>query len=166
MAKYASALVQLGFSLDRIGFIFRFYLEAAPFVLRTLLKDELDLFDDELGNLAIGCEFDFQRKNLAPRDVIIRTDKALISKTDENELLASRYIFCRFINATRIDFSYLRLAFSLYSTSLQHILIASERDYSEAGIPGPELDKLRIIKEASFVISPDELVGQVNLAIN
>lgn len=96
MAKYASALVQLGFSLDRIGFIFRFYLEAAPFVLRTLLKDELDLFDDELGNLAIGCEFDFQRKNLAPRDVIIRTDKALISKTDENELLASRYIFLSF----------------------------------------------------------------------
>ena len=50
MAKYASALVQLGFSLDRIGFIFRFYLEAAPFVLRTLLRDELDLFDDELRN--------------------------------------------------------------------------------------------------------------------
>ena len=44
-------------------------------------------------------------------------------------------------------------------------MIDSEKDYIKRRMPGNVIQKLRQLKEASLVISPDELVSQVfNLA--
>ena len=91
MAKYASALVRLGFSLDQIGFIVQPRLDAQPFVLRCLFKRELNVSDELLKKLAIGSEFDFQEKNWAPRDVIIRGSTETKKQQVEKELAVRRY---------------------------------------------------------------------------
>ena len=91
MAKYASALVQIGFPLDQIGFIVSRHLDAQPFVLRCLLKQRLNLADEVLKKLAIGNEFDFQQKNLTTRDVIIRSGAEATRNPLEKELVVPRY---------------------------------------------------------------------------
>ena len=92
MAKYASALVQVGFPLDQIGFIMRRHLDAQPFVLRCLLKRKLNLADEVPRKLAIGNEFDFQEKNWTPRDIIIRSGVEATRNPLEKELAVPRYI--------------------------------------------------------------------------
>ena len=52
-----------------------------------------------------------------------------------------------------------RMAFSLRASSLQHIMIESERRYQQLGAPG--LEQLREIKSSSRVISPRQIVTQV-----
>ena len=91
MAKYAEALVRLGFSLAQIGFIVRPPLDAQPIVLRCLLKRELNVSDEVLKKVAIGSEFDFQERNWAPRDVIIRSGTATKKQEVEKELAVPRY---------------------------------------------------------------------------
>ena len=54
-----------------------------------------------------------------------------------------------------------RLPFSLTSCRLQHFVIASENAYIRCKMPKSVMEQLRQIKEASLVISPDELVSQV-----
>ena len=91
MAKYVSALVQVGFPLDQIGFIVNRHLDAQPFVLRCLLKRKLNLLADEVPRkLAIGNEFDFQEKNWTPRDIIIRSGIETAKQQVEKELAVSR----------------------------------------------------------------------------
>ena len=90
MAEYASALVQVGFPLDQIGFIVRRPLDAQPFVLRCLLKQKLNLADELLRKLAIGSEFDFQEKNWATRDIIIRSGVETVKQQVEKELAVPR----------------------------------------------------------------------------
>ena len=90
MAKYASALVQVGFPLDQIGFIVRRHLDAQPFVLRCLLKRKLNLADEVPRKLAIGNEFDFQEKNWTPRDIIIRSGIETAKQQVEKELAVPR----------------------------------------------------------------------------
>ena len=92
MAKYASALVQIGFLPDQIGFIVSRHLDAQPFVLRCLLKQKLNLVDEMLEKFAIGSEFDFQQKNWAPCDVIIRSGVEATRNPLEKELAVPRYI--------------------------------------------------------------------------
>ena len=94
MVKYASALVRFGFSLEQIGFIVRSPLDAQPFVLRCLLKRELNVSDEVLKKLAIGSEFDFQEKNWASRDVILRSGTEAKKQQMEEELAVRRYGFC------------------------------------------------------------------------
>ena len=91
MGKYAVALMRLGFSFDQIGFIVQPHLDAQPFVLRCLLKRELNVSDELLKKLAIGSEFDFQEKNWAPRDVIIRGSTETKKQQVEKELAVRRY---------------------------------------------------------------------------
>ena len=91
MVKYASALVRFGFSLEQIGFIVRSPLDAQPFVLRCLLKRELNVSDEVLKKLAIGSEFDFQDNNWLPRDVIIRGGTQTKKQQVEKELATPRY---------------------------------------------------------------------------
>ena len=92
MAKYASALVQVGFPLDQIGFIVRRPLDAQPFVLRCLLKQKLNLADELLRKLAIGSEFDFQEKNWSTRDnIIIRSGVETAKQQMEKELARPRF---------------------------------------------------------------------------
>ena len=91
MAKYASALVRLGFSLDQIGFIVSLHLDAQTFVLRCLLKWELNVSDEVLKKLAIGNEFNFQENNWLPRDVIIRDGTETKKQQVEKELATLRY---------------------------------------------------------------------------
>ena len=93
MAKYANALVQLGFPLEQIGFIVRPYLDAQPFVLRCLLKQMLKLSNKELEKLAIGNEYYSQEKNWATRDVIIRDDTDTSKQRMEKELAVRRFDF-------------------------------------------------------------------------
>ena len=94
MAKYASALVRIGFPFDRIGFVFPLTLDAQPFVTRCLLKRELKLAkNEELGKLAIGNDFHFRDKNLTPHDVIIRTGTETLRQNVEKELGVPRYDF-------------------------------------------------------------------------
>ena len=90
MAKYVTALVQIGFSIDQIGFIVRRPWDAQPFVLRCLLKQRLNLTDAMLEKLAIGNEFNFQEQKWAPRDVIIRSG-AEAKQQVEKELAVKRY---------------------------------------------------------------------------
>ena len=90
MAKYASALGQIGFPLDQIGFIVSRSVDAQPFVLRCLLKQKLNLDDEVLRKLAIGSEFDFQEKNWAPRDIIIRSGVETAKQQVEKELAVPR----------------------------------------------------------------------------
>ena len=98
MAKYASALFQLGFNLDQIGFIVRRQLDAQPFILRCLLKRELNVSDEVLKKLAIGNEFEFQEQNWAPRDVIIRSSTESPKQEVEKELAVRRYDFCSLVS--------------------------------------------------------------------
>ena len=94
MAKYASALVQVGFPLDQIGFIVSRTLDAQPFVLRCLLKQKLNLqlADEVLRKLAIGNELDFQEKNWATSDnIIIRSGVETAKQQVEKELARTRY---------------------------------------------------------------------------
>ena len=90
MAKYASALVQVGFPLDQIGFIVNRHLDAQPFVLRCLLKQKLNLANEVPRKLAIGNEFDFQEKNWTPCDIIIRSGVETAKQQVEKELAVSR----------------------------------------------------------------------------
>ena len=90
-AKYVIALVRLGFSLDQIGFIVSRHLDAQPFVLRCLLKRELNVSDEVLKKLAIGNEFNFQENNWLPRDVIIRDGTETPKQQVEKELAVQRY---------------------------------------------------------------------------
>ena len=92
MAKYASALVQIGFQPDQIGFIVSPHLDAQQFVLRCLLKQKLNLADEVLRKLAIGSEFDFQEKNWATRDnIIIRSGVETAKQQMEKELARPRF---------------------------------------------------------------------------
>ena len=91
MAKYAGALVQVGFPLDQIGFIMHRPLDAQPFVLRCLLKQKLNLADEVLRKLAIGSEFDFQETNWTPRDIIIRSGVETVRQQVEKELAKPRF---------------------------------------------------------------------------
>ena len=93
MTKYASALVQLGFPLEQIGFIAQLYLDAQPFVLRCLLKQMLKLSNKELEKLAIGNEYYSQEKNWATRDVIIRDGTHTTKQQVEKELAVRRFDF-------------------------------------------------------------------------
>ena len=54
-----------------------------------------------------------------------------------------------------------RFAFSLTSCRLQHVMLDSEKDYIKRRMPGNVIQKLRQLKEASLVISPEEIVSQV-----
>ena len=90
MAKYSSALVQIGFSLDQIGFIVSRHLDAQPFVLRCLLKQKLNLSDEMPEKLAIGNEFYFQEKNCLPLDIIIRSGNEGTKQQVEKELAVQR----------------------------------------------------------------------------
>ena len=98
MAKYASALIQIGFPLGRIGLFFRRTLDAQPFVLRCLLRRELKLSNEEreVEKLAIGDEFYFKEKNWVPRDVIIRTGTETSKQNVEKELGVPRYDFYKY----------------------------------------------------------------------
>lgn len=98
MAKYASALVRIGFPVSRIGLFFRGPLDAQPFVLRCLLKRELKLFSEEMEDekLAIGDEFSFKEKNWVPRDVIIRTSAETSLQNIEKERGIPRYDFYKY----------------------------------------------------------------------
>ena len=95
MAKYASALVRIGFPLARIGLFFRRPLDAQPFVLRCLLRRELKLSSKKMEDekLAIGCEFRFQEKNWVPRDVIIRAGTENFLQNVVKEQGVPRYDF-------------------------------------------------------------------------
>ena len=94
MAKYASALFQLGFTLDQVGFIVPRHLDAQPFVLRCLLKQKLKLSNEkEFKKLAIGNEFEFQEKSCTPRDLIIRSGTATSKHKVEKELAVPRYFY-------------------------------------------------------------------------
>ena len=90
-AKYVIALVRLGFSLDQIGFIVSRHLDAQPFVLRCLLKRELNVSDEVLKKFPIGNEFNFQENNWLPRDVIIRDGTETPKQQVEKELAVQRY---------------------------------------------------------------------------
>ena len=90
MAKYASALVQIGFSPDQIGFIMQQQLKEQPFVLRCLLKRELNESDEAHKKIAIGNDIAFQQ-NWAPRDVIIRSGTETNRQQVEKELAVPRY---------------------------------------------------------------------------
>ena len=103
MAKYASALVQIGFTLDQIGFIVRRHLDAQPFVLRCLLKQKLNLSDEMLEKLAIGNEFDFHEKTWAPRDIIIRSGTETIKQQVEKELTVPSYVICIYMVKVQTD---------------------------------------------------------------
>ena len=92
MAKYAVALVRYGFSLEQIGFIVGRHLDAQPFVLRCLLKRELNVSDEVLKKFPIGSEFNFQENNWLPRDVLIRGGAETKKQQVEKELAVRRYI--------------------------------------------------------------------------
>ena len=53
------------------------------------------------------------------------------------------------------------MAFSLKTASLQHVMIDSENLYFQNGMPIPGFEQLKIIKDSSLVISPDEILTQV-----
>ena len=57
------------------------------------------------------------------------------------------------------------MAFSLKTASLQHVMIDSESDslYFKNGMPITGFEQLKIIKDSSLVISPDEILTQVML---
>ena len=58
-------------------------------------------------------------------------------------------------------YSNFRLNFSLTSASVQHFMIASEKEHIRYKMPENVIEQLRQIKERSLVISPDEIVSHV-----
>ena len=92
MAKYAAALVHLGFTLEQIGFIVPLHLDAQPTVLSCLLRHKFQLSDEELDKLSIGNEYDFIKNNLRPREIIIRCSIAT-KNTEEHELIGRRFAY-------------------------------------------------------------------------
>ena len=58
-------------------------------------------------------------------------------------------------------YSNFRLNFSLTSASVQHFMIATEKEHIWCKMPENVIKQLRQIKEASLVISPDEIVSHV-----
>ena len=92
MAKYAVALVRLGFSLRQIGFIVPRFLGAQPTVISCLLRHKFQLSDEELDKLSIGNEYDFLANNWKPREIIIRCGTAA-KNTEEHELIVRRFAY-------------------------------------------------------------------------
>ena len=90
MAKYAAALVRLGFSLGQIGFIVPPFLGAQPSVLSLLLRHKFQLSDDELNKLTIRDEYNFLANNWRPREIIIRCSTAS-KKSMQHELIVPRF---------------------------------------------------------------------------
>ena len=92
MAKYAAALVHLGFTLEQIGFIVPRHLDAHPSVISCLLRHKFKLSDDELDKLSIGNEYDFIKNNWRPREIIIRCGTAA-KNNEEHELIGRRFAY-------------------------------------------------------------------------
>ena len=92
MAKYAAALVRLGFTLEQIGFIVLPFLDAQPTVLSCLLRHQFKLSDEELNKLTIGDEYDFLANNWRPREIIIRCSTASKNPVG-HELIERRFAY-------------------------------------------------------------------------
>ena len=60
----------------------------------------------------------------------------------------------------------IRMAFSLGAASLQHVMIDSESLYFQNGMPIPGFEQLKIIKDSSLVISPDEILTHVMFSMH
>ena len=89
MAKYAAALVRLGFTLDKICFIVPRLLDAQPSVLSCILRHKFKLSDEALNILAIGSEYDFLANNWRPREILIRCSPSA-KNSKEHELIVRR----------------------------------------------------------------------------
>ena len=90
MARYASALVKLGFSLEQIGFFVLSSLDSQPFAIRCLLEHKLNLSKEELEKLSIGSEYKYKDKHFGQREVIIRGGLEIEKEQMEKELAMRR----------------------------------------------------------------------------